>query len=134
MFGLGNSASHAVVGKYTHIVPVEVLGEEGIIGFCLLLAIILVVIRQGQRFNSLTFLSRDVKRVYAANYGCFVFTLLLSLKQGSLINSSVLFLFIVLGDRFFRLLKLELAREVEKSRRYSLELTPTFQSIHSRHS
>jgi hypothetical protein len=37
-----------------------------------------------------------------------VFTFLLSLKQGSLINSSMIFLFAVIGERYYHLVKSEI--------------------------
>jgi hypothetical protein len=107
LFGLGNSASFSpdIIGRYPHMVPLEVLGEEGVLGLALFVAIVLLSIRYAMRLSSLKVLSQDVKRVYAANFGCLVFTLLLSLKQGSLINSSMIFLFAVTGERYYHLVK-----------------------------
>ena len=107
MFGLGNSASFAddLLGGYPHMVPLEVLGEEGVIGFLLFISIVVLSVRQASRFRSVTILSTDVKKVYAASFGCFLFTLLLSFKQGSLLNSSVIFLFAVLSEKYFYLIK-----------------------------
>jgi hypothetical protein len=112
IFGLGNSSSFSddLVGGYPHVVPLEILGEEGIVGFLLFIAIIYVAFRQAKRFHALTFLSKDVKRVYAANFGCFLFTLLLSCKQGSLMNSSEIFLFAALGEKYLNLIQRELYR------------------------
>jgi len=112
IFGLGNSASFSddVLGTYPHIVPLEVLGEEGFIGFILFIFIVLLSVKQAKHLSALTFLSKDLKKVYAANFGCFVYTLLLSLKQGSLLNSSVLFLFAVVSEKYFYLIKRELYR------------------------
>jgi len=110
IFGLGNSASISgdLIGAYPHIVLLEILGEEGIIGFVLFLAVILLSVRQAMRLNTLTILSKDVRRAYAASFGCFLFTLFLSFKQGSLINSPMIFFFAAISEKYFCLVKLNL--------------------------
>lgn len=107
VFGLGNSASSSadLIGGYPHIVLLEVLGEEGIIGFILFVVVILLSVRRAYSFRVLTALSTDLKKTYAASFGCFLFTLLLSFKQGSLLNSSVIFLFAVMSEKYFYLVK-----------------------------
>jgi len=112
IFGLGNSASFSpdLVGVYPHIVLLEVLGEEGIIGLALFVMIVLLLARQLIRFNRLTFLSKEVRKSYAAIFGCFLFTLLLSFKQGSLITSPMIFFFAAVSEKYFYLVKLDIYR------------------------
>ena len=111
IFGLGNSASYSteLVGRYPHIVPMEILGEEGIIGFGLFCALIVTVVRQALRVNSLVILSEEIRRNYAASFACFVFTLLLSFKQGSYLDSSMIFFFAVLTERYFLIIKADIS-------------------------
>ena len=112
IFGLGNSASisESINGRYPHIVLLEVLGEEGIIGFTLFVTVVMLSFRQAIIFKSLTTLSADLKRAYAALFGCFVFTLLISFKQGSLISSPMLFFFAAVSEKYFYLIKISLYR------------------------
>lgn len=120
IFGLGNSASFSsdLVGVYPHIVVLEVLGEEGIIGLALFVTVVLLLARQAIRFHKLTILSKDVRKVYAASFGCFLFTLLLSLKQGSLITTPMMFFFAAVSEKYYYLVKLNLyRREVDLKNR-----------------
>lgn len=102
LFGLGNSASFSpsVVGYYPHMVPVEVLAEEGLLGFVLFAVLnIVFVVRALQAIREC---GRDPERrgVVAALTGMYAFAALLSLKQGSLLNMSAeIFLFLLVLER-----------------------------------
>ena len=115
IFGLGNSASFSpeLHGTYPHVVLLEVLAEEGIIGFALLLAVVLLSFRQAKSLNALTFLSQEIRRAYAACFGCFLYTFLLSFKQGSLLTSSIIFFFAVVCEKFFYIVKMDLYQSTQ---------------------
>lgn len=112
LFGLGSSASFGIpdMEVYPHFVPGEVLGELGLIGFCIYLAALGYSVRMALNFRRLEYLPVNVRRVYAANFGCFLFTFMLSLKQGSLISLPELFLFATLGEKYFFLAQRESRR------------------------
>ena len=106
MFGLGNSASldPTVLGTYPHIMALEILGEEGFIGFSLFLGII------GFSFSSIIRTYRVVrndadKRGMLAVLGAiFCFELFLSFKQGSMIGSFYLFAFVIILGKYERII------------------------------
>ncbi len=112
LFGLGNSASFGILGLevYPHFVPGEVLGELGLLGLGIYLAVLGYTVRVAANFRRLEFLPANVRKVYAATFGCFLFTFMLSLKQGSLIGLPELFLFATLGEKYFFLAKRESRR------------------------
>ncbi|MCR9295906.1 MAG: hypothetical protein NXI32_24590 [bacterium] len=93
LFGLGNSASYSLIGSYPHLVPLEILAEEGFIGFGLFLSFIIVVFRQLQVAILDSRISRDDRTALCLLACLFTFELLLCLKQGSLMGSTALFSF-----------------------------------------
>jgi len=126
VFGLGNSASFSpdLIGVYPHIVMLEVLGEEGLVGFALLTAILLISLRQAKQMRRMR-LENPARRAFAANFGCLVFTLLLTFKQGSLIGSPTMFLFAVVGERYLYLLgHASWQRERHRLQDRDLEIAP----------
>ena len=88
MLGLGSSSAYDIIGFYPHNVPVEVLAEEGLLGFIIYACFGGVVLR---RAGKLMF-SKNLEQVTRVNLGIllalFCFDGILSLKQGSLIGSS----------------------------------------------
>lgn len=101
LFGLGTSASFSpqIAGFYTHIVPIEILCELGIVGFMLFLTILVLTLRGVARH--LMDVGRghghkETARVVAALAALFVCELLLSLKEGSLLRDTNLFLYPIL--------------------------------------
>jgi hypothetical protein len=101
LVGLGNSAAldPDVVGFYPHDVPIETLGEEGVLGLAIYLGI------NGLALNSLLKAFRATKHdprlrgllaVAAANY---IFTLLTTLKEGNMVGSAEFFLAAILLAR-----------------------------------
>jgi hypothetical protein len=92
VFGLGNSASFALFGIYPHMVPAEVLGEAGLIGFALFCAIFFCSVRAGFRALRRDVASAAARPVIAALYGGLVFHFIICLKQGSLLANPMLFL------------------------------------------
>ena len=101
LFGLGSSASFSprIIGFYPHVVAVEVLGELGVVGFSLFIAIAALTVRAIIRFmNTISQLPAhaDARRVVASLAALALLELLVSFKQGSLIRDVNLFLFPVL--------------------------------------
>lgn len=99
-FGLGNSAAldPRIVGMYPHNMPLEILGEEGFIGFALLLALLYTVFAAFIRARKAT-VDADEKGMLAAVGSAFVFSFLLSFKQGSLLGNYSVFMTALLLTR-----------------------------------
>lgn len=99
--GLGNSASWDpdINGIYPHDVPMEVLGEEGLIGFALYLAILTNALRA--LLSALIATARDPRNrsSVAALGGGFLFFTLISLKQGNMLGSVEFFMYAILLAR-----------------------------------
>ena len=87
IFGLGNSAAydHRILGIYPHFLPLEVLAEEGVFGFALYAVIFLLTLRSSYRALHLSQGDSDFKMLVAGLLGMYLFTVILSLKQGSLL-------------------------------------------------
>lgn len=105
LFGLGNSAafSKSLLGVYPHMVPLEVLAEEGLIGFGMWLFIMGVAAFQLRLAKSPIFHDLEAKRVFLTLFACFLFSVGLSCKQGSLISYSMPFVFVALQERYIAL-------------------------------
>lgn len=93
LFGLGNSSSYPLIGMYTHIVPLEVLAEEGV----LMLFLFLLFAIQLYRFLFSAINSPAIEKDDRINI-CFLgalatFEFILCLKQGSLLGQTPLFCF-----------------------------------------
>lgn len=102
ILGLGNSASFAgnIVGFYPHMVPIEVLGEEGIFGLGIFLGLLWVSVRT--ICTAYRFVKHDpIQRgIWATLVASFAFAFLLSFKQGSLVGSGGhIFLFVILLEK-----------------------------------
>lgn len=99
-FGLGNSASFSsnFLGIYPHMVPLEILAEEGLLGICLWLILTIRVVSFYQKSKHTGIVSEQ--RSVSILFGFWLFSTLLSFKQGSLITHSMPFFFAVLMERF----------------------------------
>ena len=89
IFGLGNSASFdsRIIGIYPHIVPLEILGEEGLLGFLLYILILALVVKS---FIKSYFFTRDFpneRMVVVTIAAMLVYAFFLTLKQGNLIGN-----------------------------------------------
>ncbi len=102
LIGLGNSASFdpGIVGSYPHVVLIEVLCEEGMIGFGLFCAVIVLAIRSIVRVYRVAAPYADARGVLAALGALFFFQLLLSFKQGSMLKDTYLFAFAIMLGKF----------------------------------
>lgn len=102
LFGLGNSASYdpRIIGGYPHIVALEILGEEGLIGFALFLGVLIAGARSIGRLRGHAGEHPAQRCIIAILGALFLFELILSFKQGAMIGSASLFLFPILLERF----------------------------------
>jgi hypothetical protein len=101
LFGLGNSAAFdpRIVGSYPHNVPLETLGEEGLIGFAIYLSINWLALKglaRGMRLSQNDVESRRLLAVVGAN---FVFSLITTLKEGNMFGSAEFFMAAILLAR-----------------------------------
>lgn len=111
IFGLGNSAAWdpRILGIYPHFVPLEILAEEGLIGFGLFVFVLLATVTTAIRCYRNTIEKPDTRPLFAGLLALFFFAFLLSLKQGSLLGNLEPFMFAILLGRF----RLLLARILE---------------------
>ncbi len=100
LFGLGNSASYdqRILGIYPHFIPLEILAEEGLIGFALYLLIYYCTVRSVLRSFRIVAHYPKERLLLGALVGLYLFMSILSLKQGSLLlNLEPFMLGIILG-------------------------------------
>jgi len=100
LIGLGNSAAYdpRLLGIYPHFVPLEVLAEEGLIGFGLYVLILFYILAGTVRTLRLVSEKPSERLLLGGLAGLCLFTLLLSFKQGSLLlNLEPFMLAIMLG-------------------------------------
>ncbi|VAW62705.1 hypothetical protein MNBD_GAMMA11-232 [hydrothermal vent metagenome] len=113
LFGLGSSASYdpSIFGFYTHIVPMEIIGELGAFGFLIYLSILYLTFKKSR--ISLKKIGDDMlkKGAFAALSGLVVFEFLLSFKQGSFLGSSIFFGLLVALARYNKSLRNEIKSE-----------------------
>jgi hypothetical protein len=95
IFGLGNSSAFKIVGFYPHIAGLEVIAEEGFIGAGMYFTILLFGFRSIVRIAGQPQLSDMKRNVVATLSGLFVFELILSWKQGSLLSSVYVFAYAI---------------------------------------
>lgn len=111
IFGLGNSASFdpRILGVYPHFVPLEILAEEGLAGFGLYLLILYHAMScAGRSFKALANMPKE-RSLLGALVALFLFTFLLSLKQGSMLLNLELFMFAIILGKYERILQQGLA-------------------------
>jgi hypothetical protein len=101
LFGLGNSASFdpRIIGFYSHVVPLEVVGELGLVGLSIYL---LVLWQAASSLRSAIRLAGDdaeARGLAAAAGAGLLFFFMLTLKEGSLIGSVFFFLYVAMVGR-----------------------------------
>lgn len=99
LFGLGNSSAFTVVGFYPHITVLEVIAEEGVLGAVLYLALLFFGFRSVRRIARRADLTDRGRNTLAILFGLFVFELILSWKQGSLLFSAYVFAYAIMLAR-----------------------------------
>lgn len=102
VFGLGNSAAWdpRILGIYPHFVPLEILAEEGLVGFCLFGFILLATATAAVQCYRDTIVIAEARQLFAALLALFLFSFFLSLKQGNLLGNLEPFMFAILLSRF----------------------------------
>ena len=106
IFGLGNSAAFdpEVVGSYPHNVPMEVLGEEGLVGLALYLFVNWLAVRGLLEAMRLTRDDLNSRKVIAVSGAMYLFTLITSFKEGNMAGSAEFFMAAVIMSRLPALL------------------------------
>jgi hypothetical protein len=99
IFGLGNSSAFKLLGIYPHITGLEVIAEEGLIGAALYFSILYLAIRSILRITRRTDFDDLKRNILAMATGLFVFELILSWKQGSLLISAYVFAYAIILAR-----------------------------------
>lgn len=99
--GLGNSASFhpSLLGYYPHVVPVEVLAEQGVVGFCCLVVCGVLLVRAAVLGYRATAGDSVRRSVLVCAVALATFELIISFKQGSMLKSYYLFMFLLLAPR-----------------------------------
>jgi hypothetical protein len=97
ILGLGHAAAQdpRLLGNYPHVIPAEVLAEEGIFGAVLFAVTILV--GSSAHFRGLRAAAPDTQQVLAATAALFTFEFVLIWKQGSLLGASPFLLLLTLA-------------------------------------
>lgn len=100
LFGLGNSSSYRILGIYPHIVPLEVLGEEGIVGFLLLGALVVGTVATAMGSLRAIGANPEMRGLFACVAGLWCYQFLLINKQGSLLQAYDFFFYTILVAGF----------------------------------
>lgn len=112
VFGLGNSSSFHYLGLYPHVAFLEILGEEGLVGASLFACIAFLALRSTLRLARYA-KEPDARATLGLLGGAFIFELILSMKQGTLLSCTYVFAYAIVLGRLERTV-----REVrERSRR-----------------
>lgn len=114
VFGLGNSASYdtRILGIYPHVVVLEVLGEEGMVGFTLLLVIVLMTMWNIVSSLSLAGVSSQKKGLVLTMSAITLFLFIISFKQGSMLRSLAFFASTIYVGKLRNVLMEEEARDL----------------------
>ena len=115
VIGLGNSASYTILGIYPHNIPVEILTEEGLIGFLIYSLLLVHTIRYIKLGLILTKKSPDKRSDVLYLSSLLIFVLILSLKQGNLLGSTYFFMFVIVISRYVEVLKFEVMKKYESN-------------------
>ena len=113
IFGLGSSASWSqeLVQFYPHVVPLEILGELGFVGFIMFSLVVVSLFLRAFSGTLKDGVEEQSLIDFCALFGAFVFALLISCKQGTLIFSTDLLMYAVLAEKCF-----VLGRQRDRSR------------------
>lgn len=117
LFGLGSSASwsRSLMSGYSHVVPVEILAELGIFGFALFSLAVLTLFLQAFTGNKKHLSDVGIKN-FAALFSCWVFALLLSCKQGTLLYVTDFFMYAVLAEKCLKMGLIDQAKRTSGKR------------------
>jgi hypothetical protein len=101
LFGLGNSAAldPDIVGAYPHDVPIEIVGEEGVLGLAIYLGINALALGGLLKAFRATKDDPQLRRLLAVAGANYVFALITTLKEGNMVGSAEFFLAAILLAR-----------------------------------
>jgi hypothetical protein len=101
VFGLGSSASFdtRIVGFYPHVTPAEILGEEGIIGFALFAALMILGAASARHVAAASRIDSVVPDVISSVTAMLCFVFLQSMKEGSLLGNYEVFMLCIVTCR-----------------------------------
>lgn len=104
IFGLGNSISYSkdVIGIYPHFVPLEILGEEGLIGFSIYLVIVFLALCNIFKFYKLSLWNDCHQKTIACFSSIMLYYFILSLKEGSLLGNSISFMIFIIYEKILK--------------------------------
>ena len=107
--GIGNSGSFALFDIYTHIAPLEIFAEEGLIGFSIYVAILILTFINFRKLMkaSNNMLDRRLHQALSVLWILFLFEFFLSAKQGTLLSSIYVFAYAAMLDRLVNRLEKE---------------------------
>ena len=126
LFGLGIGASWKVVGFYPHVIPVQVLGEFGLVGLTLYIIFYVCAVYSWVMLYKAT-KNQPENRAAIAILGAFAcFQFLLSLKQGAFSGGYTTFLYPLLVIRFHQIaMKAKKRARLRSPRRTWAQPVPT---------
>jgi hypothetical protein len=119
IFGFGHAAAQdpRLLGRYPHVVPAEVLAEEGLVGIALYLAAIILAGRayfrglsEGRNLPSHAY--------FPAFFGLFTYEFILTLKQGTLTGATFFLMLLVMSDTVERCMKTAGPRKTDVGRNH----------------
>jgi len=102
LFGLGNSASYHpnILGLYPHMVPLEVLGEEGLIGFMMYFMVFFRIVSGSFKSFKKIKNDNDLRNLFICLISLWSYSFILTLKQGSMLLAQDYFLYSMLLIKF----------------------------------
>lgn len=100
--GLGNSAAFdpRIVGFYPHILPLEILAEEGVLGLGIFIAILLMAVKEFRSARRLTNDSPQEREILVVLAAMVAYAFLLSFKQGSLIGHVDMWMVVIMLGKY----------------------------------
>jgi hypothetical protein len=126
VFGLGNSSAFQVLGVYPHITGLEVLAEEGFFGGALYFTVLYFAFRSIKRLAGRIEMTGSQRNALGILAGLFVFELMLSWKQGTLLFSVYVFAYAI---ALARLETLSFGKSLAPELRAEGSLVPRFQNL-----
>ena len=90
--GLGSTSAEELIGRYPHNVPIEILTEEGVIGFSLYLTMLIwLLVMTMKRLAQKGIAADERDSIYIAS-SIFLYFWVLTFKQGSMLSSHAFFM------------------------------------------
>ena len=115
LFGLGLGASWSVLGIYPHVVPVQVLGEAGLIGLFFYGSFHVLAVVAWVRLYYATKGNPEVRSIVAIVGALFAYQFILCFKQGGISGGHHVWLFPFLLNRFGSILTKQNALTKQKA-------------------